>query len=393
MILKSMGKSGFDTEAVKFGHGLFETMLYKDGHIIFLNQHIKRMFHSSEALDIGQNHIAGLIYDILSLKYMPESDCIIRMSLYDCGYSIETRALSYDEDAYLKGFKICSYPYRRGEDPLFKHKTTSYLSNKVARKYASDRGFDDALIYGMNHEILECSYSNIFCRKGNEFFFVDEKNNFLEGISSQNIINALKSRGFNIVKRNINMDFIKSCDNVFISNSAMNMMSVERIDETEFVKDTDLCFKVNQMLLEIDKKSIVRNSEGNEDTSPHTSSDHSETKKSLDIEMIMQHVKEKYKIDKRFLFIFLTGSSRNMLFEKEKDIDIFIIDEISDIQVRDKVILNGYELDINILSCKLVDRLIDQKESFIIKALQNSTYIGGRYLLYKDYKTKVLKKL
>lgn len=390
MILKSMGKAGFDTEAVKFGQGLFETMLYKDGHIVFLNQHIKRIFHSSEILDIGQNHIAGLINDLLSLDNLPESDCIIRISLYDCGYAIETRELPYDKDVYIKGFKICSYPYRRGEDPLFRYKTTSYLSNIYAKKYARERGFDDALICAMDNEILECSYSNIFCRKGNEFFFVDEKSSFLEGISSQNIAEALKILSFTIIKKDITIDFLKSADNVFISNSAMNMMSVGRVDETEFVKDTDMCFKINEMLLEMDKICTGRNDEIDEDIPSRTSSDYRETDKEMNIEIIMEHIKEKYSIGNGFLFSFLTGSSRDLLFSKDKDIDFFIIDEMSDVQIRETVMLYGYELDINILSEKLVNRLIDQNEGFMIKALKNSTYIYGNYNVYKDYKIKIL---
>lgn len=389
MILKSSGNAEFDSAAIKFGQGLFETMLFKENRIVFLKQHIKRLFHSSEILDIGQNHIAALIDDILSLKASPVSDCIIRMSLYDCGYSIETRKIVYDEDSYRRGFRLCSYPYRRGESPLFRHKTTSYLSNIYAKKYAKEREFDDSLIYGSSGKILECSYSNIFCRKGNDFFFVDEKNSFLEGIASQNIAAVLKSLGFNIVKKDITIDFLKSADNIFISNSAMNMMSVGIVDESIFKKDVDICFKVNKLLIEMDRKSNGENKSHNERSPLLISSENAENQEEMNIDILMDFIKGRYRIDNRFLLIFLTGSSRNILFEKQKDIDIFVIDEISDIQIRDMVTLNGYELDINILSRNLVDRLIDQNETFMIKALRNSTYVEGSFDIFHEYKMKI----
>ena len=77
--------------------------------------------------------------------------------------------------------------------------------------------------------------------------------------------------------------------------------------------------------------------------------------------------------------LFLVGSSKNINFEDEnlniKDIDLFIISDQMENQIRDIKILNGIEFDINKFSIEYAKFMIENKEYFFVKEMKDAKII------------------
>ncbi|WP_373599499.1 hypothetical protein [Paraclostridium bifermentans] len=97
---------------------------------------------------------------------------------------------------------------------------------------------------------------------------------------------------------------------------------------------------------------------------------------------------EKLKNDKNNIAIFQVGSSKNLDFtklkENIKDIDIFIISEQIEEQIRYTKTIYDIELDINKFSIKHVDKMIESKEYFFINEMKDAKIIYDRYNMGKN---------
>lgn len=87
--------------------------------------------------------------------------------------------------------------------------------------------------------------------------------------------------------------------------------------------------------------------------------------------------------DKNTRCIFLVGSSKNYNLEKEidkvNDIDLFVISDINEKQIRDIKNINNLDFDINYFSKDKLNEFIDNKEYFFLKEMKNPKIIYDKY--------------
>lgn len=240
----------WENEIVKFGIGLFETMAYRDNEILFLEDHINRLKKSSEELKIGEIYIENAVIKLKEITREFDGPKAIRLTLSNSGYAIEERDIPYNTSHYTKGFKLWMYPYKRGENPYLRHKTTSYLENYYARNIAKSNGFDDAIFIDCEGNILECSSSNIIFKKENTFILPDFSKPILKGIAITKVINEL-SKDFKIIEKDICKEDINFMEQVYVCNSLLGIMPVRAIESKEFYFDNSLCKKLNSNIFKI----------------------------------------------------------------------------------------------------------------------------------------------
>ncbi|EPZ59314.1 aminotransferase class IV family protein [[Clostridium] sordellii ATCC 9714] len=109
--------------------------------------HINRILNSIEELrlniDIDKKQIINIIENYINEKNI--KDKALRLTLFDEGYNITTRDITYDKSSYDRGFKLTVSPIIRGESILYRHKTTNYFENIYSRDYAISKGFNDSI--------------------------------------------------------------------------------------------------------------------------------------------------------------------------------------------------------------------------------------------------------
>lgn len=232
----------FNSQLSKFGIGLFETIKVTT-YPLDLDLHLERLFNSASELgfQIGENKD---FYRDVILNYVKENnvkDKALRLTVFDEGYNIALRDITYNEETYTKGFSLCISPIKRGDSIIYRHKTTNYYESMYSKHYATDNGFDDAVFLDMNSNILECSMSNIF--------FVDEDGNIytpkssspiLNGIMKLNIARVCEKLNINLVETDIKISSIEKFKSAFVTNSLMGLMPVSNIEEITFDKTNNL---------------------------------------------------------------------------------------------------------------------------------------------------------
>lgn len=235
----------FNSDLSKFGIGLFETIKVEEGPLD-LDLHINRMFKSIESLNMNIKYHKKFLIKII-LKYIDDNKIknkALRLTVFDEGYNISTRDITYNEEIYNKGYKLTISPIKRGDSIIYKHKTTNYYENIYTKKYANENNFDDGIFVNYENTILECSMSNIFFIKNNKIYTPHSELPILNGIMKSKILDICKNLNIEVVEGEIKLQNIHNYDFAFISNSLMKVMKISQIDEITYPSNNEVFEKI-----------------------------------------------------------------------------------------------------------------------------------------------------
>lgn len=231
----------FNSTLAKFGMGLFETIKVTD-YPLDLDLHLNRLFNSIKKLNLDIENDKEFYKETI-LKYIKENNVknkALRLTVFDEGYNISLRDISYNEDTYKKGFSLCISPIKRGDSIIYRHKTTNYFESIYSKHYATDRNFDDAIFLDSLDNILECSMSNIFFIKSNTIYTPKSSAPILNGIMKSNVEKICKNLNIDLIQCDIQISSIDEYESVFVTNSLMGIMPVTNICEVFYEKDNKL---------------------------------------------------------------------------------------------------------------------------------------------------------
>lgn len=235
----------FNSELSKFGIGLFETIKVEEKPVD-LDLHMERMFNSIESLGINikynRESLTKAILDYIKEKQIKNK--ALRLTVFDEGYNISTRDITYNKEIYDKGFRLTVSPIKRGNSIIYKHKTTNYYENIYTKKYATKNNFDDGLFINCENIILECSMSNIFFIKGDKVYTPSKELPILNGIMKRRIFDACKDFNIEVMETEIKLENIKDYDFAFVSNSLMKAIKVTQIDDVIYDLSNEIFDKI-----------------------------------------------------------------------------------------------------------------------------------------------------
>lgn len=235
----------FNSELSKFGIGLFETIKIEDDPLD-LDLHMNRMFKSIESLNMNIKYDKEFLTQAI-LNYIDDNKIknkALRITVFDEGYNISTRPITYSEETYNKGFKLIISPIKRGDSIIYKHKTTNYYENIYTKKYATENNFDDGLFVNYENIILECSMSNIFFIKEDKIYTPSDELPILNGIMKRKILDICKKLNIEVIEGEMKLEDINNFDFAFISNSLMKAMKISQIDKIAYPSNNEVFEKI-----------------------------------------------------------------------------------------------------------------------------------------------------
>lgn len=224
-------------QGLLFGYGLFETIRVYNSMPFMLAEHLNRLESSALALDIslpGNDELKKAISHFIGCIGMNSG--VIRITatkgINSPNIIFTHRNVPYSKNDYERGFSIKTSAIRRNPaSPLTYFKTLNYLENVLAKKEAVREGFDEALLLNTDGLVSECSSSNIFFIKEGILHTPGLSNGLLKGIVRELVIGNLATiAGYEVFEGNYSVEEVYSYDEVFISNSVMQLMPVTRID-------------------------------------------------------------------------------------------------------------------------------------------------------------------
>jgi D-amino acid aminotransferase len=242
----SINDTGF-----QYGDGVFETVRSYKGKPFKLEEHIGRLFSSLKELRYNPHfdkaYIKSVIYELFSKNKLSQNDSYIKIIVTRNGYGekfhfdwrirpnlivIAKKLNPYPDEYYKNGIKIITSNIKRsaiGND-LYKFKLLNYFENIYVRNEAYRNQSFEGIFLTKDHMVLEGSMSNIFYVKNNTVFTPPLTQNILPGITRQVIIDICRENNIKISERRINYFDIIKADEIFLSNSIMEIMPVREID-------------------------------------------------------------------------------------------------------------------------------------------------------------------
>lgn len=236
-----------------YGDGVYETMRVYDGVTFMLDEHLNRLYRS--ALMIGLiipvevNSLKNYIYDTLIANSLKEA--FVRLTV-SRGYGpigidpdlchsptiviIAQEMRDYPKSFYERGISLIISEIRRNPREALNPqiKSLNFLNNILAKIEAKKKGSYDAIMLNVYGMVTESTISNIFFYKENVLCTPSPDCGILEGITRGIIIEIALRDGLIVKEGEFTKEDLYSADEVFITNTTLEVMPVSRIDNKEY---------------------------------------------------------------------------------------------------------------------------------------------------------------
>jgi branched-chain amino acid aminotransferase group I len=263
----STGDRGF-----LYGDCIYETLRSYKGKPFKLAEHLERMRHSAKQLRIAFDYTDADIGEWLNelIEKNCAQDAYIRITLsrgtgggrLQMDENIEPTTLiqvkpftPYDKKLYENGMSLVVSDCRRSTtNPIYCHKSTNLLTSILLKEEANKKSAHDAIILNTDGYVAECIVSNIFMVSGGSVITPSLDTNILPGITRRTVLGICKDNGISAREEHFVIERLVKADEVFITNSLMEIMPVSRIWNSKIGKA--IPGKITQQLVNDYKRLI-----------------------------------------------------------------------------------------------------------------------------------------
>jgi branched-chain amino acid aminotransferase len=225
-----------------YGDGLFESMLWKDGHLPFAREHLARLIKGMEffgmqvpdvfnaawlneqcARLVELNNLTGKAR--IRLHVFRQDGSLYTPASADVHYLMTCSALP---SAYNLPVKLIGI-YDQAVKPksrLSNFKTTSAALYVLAGLYARHHGYDEVFILNTEGQIIEAISSNVFILSSNRLITPPLTDGCLEGIMRQHVLSCCEQYGLQAELKSLSQEMIYQADEIFLTNAIAGIRSV-----------------------------------------------------------------------------------------------------------------------------------------------------------------------
>lgn len=221
-------------------YSVFESLRTYDRRPFHLEEHLNRLDHSAELIELDipwpRGQIADVVREVIGRN--PYLHAAIRI-LVTGGVSedgilpsgAQTLAVlitplpERDMERFARGYKLITTRLQRVAPEA---KTTSYVAAVRALKEAARQGAEDALFVNEQGQVLESTRSNFFIFEGDTL--VTPREEVLIGIT-RNVVLELARGRFQVEERPILLAELAEADEAFVTASSKEIVPVVQIDD------------------------------------------------------------------------------------------------------------------------------------------------------------------
>lgn len=231
-----------------YGDGVFEGIRAYGGRVFRLEDHVRRLFDSAQAImlciPMSQDEMAKAIKETLRKNNLKDAYIrpIVTRGPGDlgldpnkcCGSTVIIMAVEWGAmygSLYEVGLTAVTVTVRRNSPDSTPPNTKSlnYLNNIMAKIEANVKGGNEAIILDSQGRISEGSGDNIFVVKGGRIFTPYTINN-LKGITRDAVMELAKSKGIEILERDLGLFDLYTGDEIFVTGTAAEVAPVTKVD-------------------------------------------------------------------------------------------------------------------------------------------------------------------
>ncbi|HDH04259.1 MAG TPA: branched-chain amino acid aminotransferase [Nitrospirae bacterium] len=232
-----------------YGDGIYETLRAYKGTVFMLDEHMDRLFRSASMIGLMVPQKPGTIkkavYNTMEANRL--DDAVIRITVSRGAgppgldpdlcpkptFVIFASAFKkYPGQYYRKGVKVAIVNTRRNYnkalDPQIK--SLNFLNNILAKIEAKKAGAYEAIMLNYRGYIAEGTISNVFFAGNNVLCTPSINTGILDGITRRIILDIAKELKIKTMEGNFRPEEIYNAQEIFISNTTMEVMPVTEID-------------------------------------------------------------------------------------------------------------------------------------------------------------------
>ncbi len=232
----------------RYGDGLFETMMVRDGGLSLGTYHFDRLFSGMRFLSFRE----GFTRDALETQILalcqkngnpPRSR--VRMAVFrDDGtgpisatphYIIESWPLPGEPALNDKGLEIDVFPDgRKACDTLSNLKSNNYLLYTLATLYAQKHALDDCLVLNSSDRLADSSIANLFYVSKGQLFTPPLSEGCVAGVMRRHLLHNMPCLGFPVVERPVTSEDLLNAEEVFLTNAIRGIRWVSSFRTARF---------------------------------------------------------------------------------------------------------------------------------------------------------------
>ena len=272
LVTKAKARISVFDHGFLYGDGIYETLRGYHGVVFEADEHIERLFRSASMIGLEipktPDEIKKAIYRTIRANRHKEAYIRISVSRGPGPLGLDPSLCSrptfviisnpvrkYPERYYKKGVKVVIADTRRNFkgalDPRIK--SLNFLNNIIAKREAIERGAYEAVMLNYRGYVAEGTVSNIFFVKDNVLYTPAVGVGILDGITRRLIIDIARDLGIEVRQGRYKRDDIYSADEVFISNTTMEVMPVSEVDDVNVKRQAE---KLTGIIHEAYKKKV-----------------------------------------------------------------------------------------------------------------------------------------
>jgi branched-chain amino acid aminotransferase len=229
-----------------FGYGLYETTRVYKGKFFRLDAHLKRLEKSALALAIPVDipKFKEIIRETVGRNPFESGRMRLTVTLGQGSAAPDPRSCQtptvlctvveykpFPAESYARGYSAIIFNLRRNsQSPLPGMKSSSFVESILAKQKARESGVDESLMLNDKGLLAESSSSNVFIVSQGMLKTPKIGSGFLPGITRQVTVELAHHLGLPYQESDIIPSQIASADEVFITNSMIEIMPVTRLE-------------------------------------------------------------------------------------------------------------------------------------------------------------------
>ena len=232
------------------GDGIWEGFRLKKGKLIFIKEHLDRLWQSAKAVHMkfpfSKEELVQQVWNVLNknnmtdgvhirlmitrgIKKTPSQDP--RLTISGPNVVIIPEYKKADEKTKQKGITLFTSTIRRGSPDYLDPRLNchSKLHEVQALIQAIEAGYDEALMLDINGFVSTCNATNFFMVKNGEVW-TSTGEYCMNGITRGNIIRVCEENGIPIFQKNFSLFDVYDADECFVTGSFGGVTPVTKID-------------------------------------------------------------------------------------------------------------------------------------------------------------------
>lgn len=229
-----------------FGDGVYEVIPAYGGHLLRLDDHLRRLQHSLDGIRLTNPMTAGQWHELLEqlLKRNPEAGQDLSV------YLQVTRGVARRDHAFPQGVSPTVYASVSAITPLgkelFDHglsaitvadirwqrcdiKAITLLPNVLMRQQAIDAGAADAILV-RDGQVTEGAASNVFIVSAGAVITPPKGQYLLPGITRDLVLELVQSEGLVLREAFFSPETMANADEIWLTSSTREVVAVTRLD-------------------------------------------------------------------------------------------------------------------------------------------------------------------